>query len=459
MKHVHLIAICGTGMGSLAGLFKQKGFHVSGSDQNTYPPMSTELQALGVQLYQGYHPKNLEIRPDLVIVGNAVSKDNVEIVEMCRLGIPYLSMPQAISQFFMTDKKSIVIGGTHGKTTTTALAAHLLTKLGTDPSFLIGGILQGDEKNYHHGLGPYFVIEGDEYDTAYFDKGSKFLHYQPYYSILTSLEFDHADIFRDLNHLKEAFENFLQVLNPNGFLLTCAHYPMLQNLVKKCPQKKYSYGYQSGDWQIQDLRHSEKGSQFELYFQEHHEGQLHSPLFGGHNAENTLAVYTLLRELGFKHREIQEALLSFGGIKRRQEVLADIDHRVVIDDFAHHPTAVRETLKAVRARYPEHRIVALFEPRSNTSKRAIFQKDYAEAFRDADYTILADVFMPSKVQDEKILDVDQLAQDIGDKAIHISDIDAMLEKAVGFEAPVVYLVMSNGGFGGIHSKLVSALKS
>lgn len=484
MNHIHLIAICGTGMGSLAGLLKEKGFVVSGSDQNVYPPMSTKLLKMGVTLYQGYRAENISsphpVSPvpkiDLVIIGNAVSKDNPEVQEVLRQEIPYLSMPQALSQFFISGKKSMVVAGTHGKTTTTALLAHLLTELKTDPGYLIGGILQGNQKNYSIGNGPYFVVEGDEYDTAFFDKGPKFLHYQPHDTLITSLEFDHADIYRDLDHMSESFEALVQKINPQGYLLACAHYPRLVKILKKAACEVETYGIKVRaqhaapvpkndkiDWTAADLVFKNDSTFFDVFFGSYQEIRLQSPLAGEHNVLNVLASFAMLRKLNFNPDDIQKALFTFAGVKRRQEVKAVISDRVILDDFAHHPTAVAETIAAMKTKYPTHRLWAVFEPRSNTSKRDVFQTDYVHAFQMADEVILADVFNPEKVKDGKVLDVDRLSKDVltmGVSCHHISGVEAIVSYLVTHTKPKsVILIMSNGGFGGIHEKLISSLKS
>lgn len=471
IKHIHMIAICGTGMGSLAGLLKEKGFQISGSDQNIYPPMSTELENLGVHLYQGYNAQNLSGAPDLVIVGNAVSKDNPEVVEMLRLGLPYMSMPQAIGDFFMPGKKSIVVSGTHGKTTTTALLAHVLTKLSADPSFLIGGILQGGEKNYRHGQGEYFIIEGDEYDTAFFDKGSKFLHYHPYYTLITSLEFDHADIFRDLDHLCESFVKLIGITSKEGRLIVCADgYDRLDKLAEEAAQHGRQvdrYGISHGDWKATKIIYASSQTHFEIQNQNNKPGAnflpitISSPLAGKHNVLNTLAVFVICHQLGFVASDISEAISTFPGVKRRQEVRGTVNDVIVIDDFAHHPTAVRETIEAIKERYPHYSVWAIFEPRSNSSKRDIFQKDYENCFDSADRVILADVFMPEKVKDGKILNVDKIIETLSSKnkkAVRLPNADLIVQEIKKTVQPkTVLLVMSNGGFDGIHDKILQSL--
>lgn len=479
-KHIHMIAICGTGMGSLATLLTQAGYRVTGSDQAIYPPMSTHLQGLGIRLFEGYgrryHLKLPHDRggtrddnpPDLVVIGNAVSKNNPEVEEVVQLGIPYLSFPQALQQFFMQGKKSLVVAGTHGKTTTTALLAHCLETLGTDPSYLIGGIPQGDQPNVRRGRGDYFVIEGDEYDTAFFDKGPKFLHYAPFYSILTSMEFDHADIYRDLGHVKESFVRFIDLIPETGGALVCQHYPDLVRLAQKCRGTVQSYGMEGADWTAQAIRFTATHTEFTINHRGKPDGSVTTTLSGGHNVLNVLSVYALLRSLGswtpgarphgFKSDAIARAISSFQGVKRRQEVIYNQGGLIIIDDFAHHPTAVRETIQAIRQRYPECQLWAVFEPRSNTSKRAVFQQEYAQAFAGADQAILARVFQPEKVPDGRVLDVARLATEItaeGTPARVISDTASIVSYLLAqVSAPAVILIMSNGGFDGLHHKLI-----
>ncbi len=463
IKHIHLIAICGTGMGALAGLLREKGYTITGSDQNIYPPMSEELEQRGITLCQGYRPENLTPAPDLVIVGNAVSKNNPEVERLLESKLPYLSMPQALSQFFISGKTSIVVSGTHGKTTTSALISHLLNELGSDPSFFVGGVSLNFQKNFQIGKGNYFVIEGDEYDTAFFDKGPKFLHYQPCYTIITSLEFDHADIYRDLDHLTQSFVKLIDIMPPQGLLLACNLYPRLIDCIKQSRAPVQTYGLDaSAEWSIQNLSYTTEGTTTEIWRKKNKETVLSIPLAGKHNALNALSAYALLRNLGFESARIGEALQNFKGVKRRQELIGMVKGITVIDDFAHHPTAVFETIQAVKNKYRGSSLWALFEPRSNTSKRALFQKEYAEAFKGADQVLIADVFMPEKVTDGTILDVERLSQDIersGTPSRHISGIDSIVNFVVqNITSPAVVLIMSNGGFGGIPQKMLRALK-
>ncbi|MBX7149451.1 UDP-N-acetylmuramate--L-alanine ligase [bacterium] len=475
IQHIHLIAICGTGMGSLAMLLKEKGFTVTGSDQNVYPPMSTTLENAGIKIFTGFKAENLNPKPDLVIVGNAISKTNPEAMEMEKLGLKFMSFPQAMGEFFIKDKKSIVISGTHGKTTTTALMAHLLKELKADPGYLIGGVLHDGQKNVHDGKGDYFVIEGDEYDTAYFDKGPKFLHYRPYYTLITSLEFDHADIYRDLDHLTESFVKLIDKTNPNGFLLLNTHYPKLIELRgrgRASPLPEMStYGINGkGDWDARDIEFHPvlpgdakaiPTTSFKIFYKEKLETTLTIPMVGSHNVQNALACFVLLKKLGYQNDAIQKVFSTFKGVKRRQEVREKIGDILVMDDFAHHPTAVLETIAAVKKAYPQHKLWAIFEPRSNSSKRNVFQEGYGKAFDEADQSIIANVFMPEKVPDGKILDVPQIVAEVcarGKNAINLPDVDAIIAHVVShITSPAVLLIMSNGAFGGIHQKMADRL--
>jgi len=411
IRHIHLIAICGTGMGSLALLLKSQGFKVTGSDQNVYPPMNTELEKNGIGIFQGFSAANLSRSPspqppplkgggvpDLIVVGNAVSKENPEVVAMLDKKIPYLSMPQAISQLFLQNKRSVVVSGTHGKTTTSAIISHLLLEVRADPSFLFGGVTQRGNPGCRLGNGDLFVIEGDEYDTAFFDKGPKFLHYQPFYTIITSLEFDHADIYRDIGHLEGAFEKLVRIVNPAGYLLYCADYSRLHDVIASDQRERSnpvgptgllrrsaprndriieSYGVKEGAiWRAANITQSTNETRFDLLHKNKKVFSFRSPLAGSHNVLNATAAIVLLNHLGYSFDKILSALLTFSGVKRRQEVRGIVNDIVVIDDFAHHPTAVREPIRAISSQYLGRRLIAVFEPRTNTSRRKIFQEEY-----------------------------------------------------------------------------------
>lgn len=475
VKKIHLIAVCGTGMGSLAGLLKQSGYDVSGSDQNVYPPMSDQLKAAGITLLEGYRPDNLTARwsegPDLVIVGNAVSKDNPEVQAMQALKIPYCSMPEALREIFLKGKNPIVVTGTHGKTSTSALASWLLFSAGRDPGFFVGGVLGNFNKSCRIGTGPDFVVEGDEYDTAFFDKGPKFVHYAPARVILGPIEFDHADIYRDLAHVLESFQKLMTVMDPKALLVACADSPSTRQVASSFKGRVLWYGL--GDPEACDLtaRHIElKPGQtaFELIARRKSLGLVSSPMAGRHNVQNLLGVLGVLLDLGLTVSDIQKGLDSFKGIKRRQELRGRVGDVCVIDDFAHHPTAVAETIEAIRGAYPGFRLCAIFEPRSNSSQRNVFQHDYAKALSLADEVIVANLFKPKKVSDDIRLDPAVLVQELKTWAKQngrsveahfipaVPDIVSFLGQTL--RDPTVILVMSNGGFDNIHQKILSMLE-
>ncbi|MFO1462824.1 MAG: UDP-N-acetylmuramate:L-alanyl-gamma-D-glutamyl-meso-diaminopimelate ligase [bacterium] len=468
---IHLIGICGTGMASLAGMLKARGHEVQGSDQNVYPPMSTILQQAGIPIFSPYAAQNLDAKPDLVIVGNAISRGNPEAERVLSEDIPHLSMPQALAKFFLAGKTPLVVAGTHGKTTTASLLAWVLQSAGKDPSFFIGGIPKNFGSNFKLGQGEYFVLEGDEYDTAFFDKGPKFLHYQPKQVLLTSVEFDHADIYEDLEHVKSAFRRLLAIIPSDGGLVANLDFEVVAELAGAFAGNQVTYAMHPryrdrADYFGEILETGEK-TKFCVVTREHGKECCHHEVAweipGAHNVSNALGVVALCMRLGLSWQEIREGLASFQGVKRRQDVLGEVDGILVLDDFAHHPTAVKETIAAVRKKYPQRRLWAIFEPRSNSSKRDVFQRDYPASFAAADQVLVADVFMPEKVKSGKVLDVDQVVAEINRsssvaRARHLSGVEAMID-ALGREARPgdVLLFMSNGGFGGIQQKMVQAL--
>ncbi len=464
-KNVHLIAACGVGMASLAGMLKEIGCRVTGSDANVYPPMSTQLERLGIRLASPYAAGNIPGDADLVIVGNAVSRDNPECVEAARRGLPTLSMPQAVADYFIRGKESVVVAGTHGKTTTTSLMAWALFALGEDPSFLVGGVPTNFPVSYRVGGGRHFVVEGDEYDTAYFDKGPKFLHYLPKVVLLTSIEFDHADIYRDLAHLKESFRKLVAIVPPDGLLVACADYPDVIELAALARCRVVRYGragtVPGGEsWTVRMLGENGEFTRFRMENgSEGHEYALRLP--GAHNAANAAAVAIALRHYGYPPARIAEALAGFSGVRRRQEVVGEYGGVLVVDDFAHHPTAVRETIGAIRSRFPGRPVTAVFEPRSNTSRRKVFQKEFAEALAGADAVVLAGVFGAEKLPPAERMDPRQVVAAIaraGRPASYIEDVDRIVEHLAAAARPGdLVLVMSNGGFGGIQGKLARAL--
>jgi len=452
-------------MASLAGLLRSRGYRVTGSDQNIYPPMSTYLEGLGIRVLPGYRQEeNLTERPDLAVIGNAVSRDNPEVQAILGLEIPYVSFPQALGRFLIGSKRSIVIAGTHGKTTTTALMAWVLTKAGLDPSFFVGGIPINFNDGFRDGAGPWAVLEGDEYDSAFFDKGPKFLHYKPERVILTSLEFDHADIYRDLEHLKDAFSRLVALIPPSGSLLVTNEYEAAKEVAReaRCPVSFYGKGKPT-EWEAKSLRAHESRSWFEAVYKGNSEGVVEIPLIGRHNVNNTLAVYAIARELGMDRQVLREALKTFSGVKRRQEIKGTVGNITIIDDFAHHPTAVRETIEAVRAAYPGHRLWAIFEPRSHTSRRRVFEHEFSATLGCADRVVVAGLYQPDRIPQTERLSpaevVNEINRSSGDsRAVFIEKPnDIPLYVAQEAQSGDVILVMSNGGFDGVQEKIFQAL--
>jgi UDP-N-acetylmuramate: L-alanyl-gamma-D-glutamyl-meso-diaminopimelate ligase len=463
-SHIHLIAICGVGMASLAGLLQSEGYRVTGSDESAYPPMSTYLSSLGIEILSGYRAEHLHERPDLVVVGNAVSRTNPEVQAMLDLGVSYLSFPQALGEFLIGSKRSIVVAGTHGKTTTTALMAWVLARAGWDPSFFVGGIPIDFSGGFQQGAGEWVVLEGDEYDSAFFDKGPKFLHYKPEKVILTSLEFDHADIYRDLEHLKAAFRRLVEMIPPSGMLLVCNEYEAARDVLApaRCPVIFYGSGAPRG-WEAKGIDTRGGRTYFDAVYREVSEGNVEIPLFGRHNVSNALAVYSMARALGMDGDALREALATFSGVKRRQEVIGEIGGITVMDDFAHHPTAVKATIDAVREGYPGRRLWAVFEPRSNTSRRRIFQREFSESLSGADRIVVAGLYRPEKIPEEERLSVAEVVREInrlsGDSRAVLIEQTQEIPPCVAREARAgdVILVMSNGGFDGVQKKILTLL--
>lgn len=467
VRRIHLVGVAGTGMGSFAGMLKAAGYEVSGSDENVYPPMSDMLRTWGIQVLTPYRPENLELaRPDLVIIGNVIRRVNPEATAVRERGLPQMSFPAALGSLFLERLHSVVVAGTHGKTTTCALMAHVLVEAGQDPSFLVGGVTRNYAGNYRIGKGPHFVVEGDEYDTAYFDKGSKFLHYRPRTAILTSVEFDHADIFRDLAHYESTFDKFVRLVPAGGRLAVCAAYPNAVRLAQACAAEVVTYVAREGaeaDYTPRGVHFGPEGARFEVLERGSVLGTARMQLTGLHNVENALGVVAAARGLGLSFADIAKGLASFQGVRRRQEVRGEPGGVLVVDDFAHHPTAVRETIAAIRQRWPERRLWAVFEPRSNTSRRNIHQHEYAQAFAGAARASLKVPERHDKVPTHEELDVPRLVEELrarGIAADHASDVPTLVERAATESAPGdVLLVMSNGSFGGLVDKLLSALQA
>ena len=467
-RHVHFIAIAGTGMGSLAGLLARRGLVVTGSDENVYPPMSTALQTWGIPVTLGFRAENvLAHRPDLVVIGNAVRAGNPEARAAIDAGLRTLSFPDALRELAIGDKHSVVVAGTHGKTTTTTLVAQLLFATGRDPSFLVGGISENFGGSFREGQGPHFVVEGDEYDTAFFDKTPKFLHYAARTAILTSVEFDHADIYRDLEHVKSAFRALVEALPPDGTLLAALDHEGVADVARAARCRVLSYGVGEGaGLRARDLEPGPAGTRFELVREGRPLGRALLAAHGRHNVENAVGALAAVASLGVPLAEAAAALESWRGVKRRQELRGEARGVRVIDDFAHHPTAVRETIAAVAAAHPGRRLVAVFEPRTNTSRRKVFQADYARSFDGAARVLISvvpdtPIYSATGEVTEKFSS-GELARDLearGIAAQAIDGVDLIVEELVESSRPGdVVLVMSNGAFGNIWEKLLARLR-
>ena len=462
IKSIYLIAICGTGMASLAGLLQKSGYQVTGSDANIYPPMSTLLKSSGIDIKPGYQRKNITGNIDQVIIGNAVTKDNPEVLAVQEKGIPYISFPEAINKFYLKNQKSLVITGTHGKTTTTALLSWILHSAKRKPGFMVGGWMKNFDGNHAISEGEFFVSEGDEYDTAFFDKGPKFLHYSPFASILTGIEFDHADIYRDLEHVKDSFQKFVKIIHPSGFLLAAFSDKNVKDVLANAPCQVETYGFSSSaDWVIDGYKFEDGKGHFTLIHQSVKIANFHLPMIGRHNIENATSVAVMSLKLGLTTEEIQKGFQTFKGIKRRQEVVGVKNGVTIIDDFAHHPTAIKLTLEAVKEAFPNQRIWAIFEPRSATCKRKFFEDRLPKSFSPADQVIISDLYAPDKIDPKDRLNpelvVEQIKSD-GGNAYFIPDTEALVEKlAIECRPKDVLLIMSSGGFSGIHQKLFARL--
>jgi len=462
VNHIHLMGVCGTGMGSLAGMLKASGFTVTGSDQHVYPPMSDFLAEQGIAVQSGYCAENLASRPDLVVVGNVITRKNPEAEALASLGLPYVSFPQALSHYFLATKTSLVVAGTHGKTTTSSLLAAMLHDAGLSPSFMIGGLVQAFGSNFHIAEGDHFVVEGDEYDTAFFDKGPKFLHYRPHVAIITSIEFDHADIYADLEAVKHSFRRLVAIMPPDGCLVACVDDPVVREVVAGAPCQVLGYG-ESDDafWRLDDLRVTPAGTDFTAHRDGKSFGSFHSVMPGRHNAMNGLAVIAVLDRLGVGVDAISAGIANFAGVRRRQEVRGIVGGVTVIDDFAHHPTAVRETVSALASAYEGQRLVAVFEPRTNSSRRRVFQDAYVSAFDQAQEVLIKEPEPLANVPPEERFSCRQLAEDLvqrGVDAHYFPDTDAVIAYLVAHARPGdVLAILSNGGFDNIHTRLLSAL--
>jgi UDP-N-acetylmuramate: L-alanyl-gamma-D-glutamyl-meso-diaminopimelate ligase len=470
-KRIHLIGICGTAMASLAGMLKQRGFSVTGSDAAAYPPMSDFLADLGVSVAQPFDARNLEPRPDLVVVGNAISRGNPELEQVLDQRIPFCSLPQLLHEEFLRGKEVLVVAGTHGKTTTTSMLAWIFHTAGMQPSFLIGGIAENFGSSFHLGQGKHFILEGDEYDTAFFDKGPKFLHYFPDAVILTSVEFDHADIYKDLDAVETAFKRLVNLIPRRGRIVAfdgvtadAAESGSLERCLSKsfCPVERYGTGARAG-WRITNLKFEAGRTTWSVLREGKAWADFEFPLAGEYNVWNATAAAALAVGYGISKEEIAPALKTFKSVKRRLEVKAQVNGITIIDDFAHHPTAIAGTLKALRARYAGARLWAILEPRSNTLRRRVLQADLARSLALADEVIVAAVFRSEAVPENELLKLPELASDVqkhGSHARLFADADEIVRTiAPEMRSGDVVAILSNGGFGGIYEKLPARLRA
>ncbi|MCE2391990.1 MAG: hypothetical protein J4G09_10975 [Proteobacteria bacterium] len=450
-------------MGSLACMLAGRGLRVTGSDTGAYPPMSEQLAAAGIEIRLGHSPENLlDPRPDLVVVGNAVRRDNPEARAAIDGGLPYVSFPDAVRQFFLSDRHPVVVTGTHGKTTTTSLIAWILTRAGRDPGALIGGVARNFGGSFRLGGGDCFVIEGDEYDTAFFDKTPKFWHYAAESVVLTSCEFDHADIYSSLEQIQAAFRKLLAGVPPGGRIVAATDAASVRAVLDSAAAPVEGYGFDPAAlWRATELEFGPGGARFRVLRDGVGAARVDLPLHGRHNVSNALAAVAVCAGLGVEPETSAAALAEFAGVKRRQEVRGEAAGVVVIDDFAHHPTAVRETIAALRCAYPEHRLWAIFEPRTNTSRRRYFEAEFAEALAGADEVLLADVYRGEDLPAGERLRPERVAQGVraaGGEASHLGTVEAIVERLVrGHRGRDVALIMSNGAFGGIWQKLLAEL--
>ncbi len=466
--HYHLIGICGTAMASLAGMLQARGHRVTGSDQNVYPPMSTQLAELGIEIMQGYRAENADLSRDVTIVGNTIMRGNPELEEVLNRKMEYRSQAETVREEFIRGRRSLVIAGTHGKTTTTSIATWVCEVGGLDPTFLVGGVVQNFGQSFRVTGSDYFVIEGDEYDSAFFDKKPKFMSYLPEIAIVNNIEFDHADIYKDIEAIKWQFSRLMNLVPGNGRLIAGVDSPVVREVLEFMKGRLYTrletFGFsEDANWRAGDVAFVDDRTKFSVYREGELWGQFTTGLIGDFNVRNCLAVIIAADAWGISQAKMQEAFDTFKSVKRRMEVRGIERGVTVIDDFAHHPTAVDETLKALRQRYASNRLIAVFEPRSRSSRLSVFENQYKQAFSHANRVIIAGVFNPEDAKTYgEILDVPKLVADIdasGIQAMTLPDADAIVATlAPDLHEGDVIAVMSNGGFGGIHEKLLAALR-
>jgi UDP-N-acetylmuramate: L-alanyl-gamma-D-glutamyl-meso-diaminopimelate ligase len=475
-KHIHLIGICGTAMASLAGMLQEREFRVTGSDAASYPPMSTFLESLGISVAQPFSEGNLDPHPDLVVVGNALSRGNVELERVLDERIPFCSMPQILHDEFLVGKEVLVVAGTHGKTTTTSMLAWIFESAGLHPSFLIGGIAENFGRSFGLGEGKHFILEGDEYDTAFFDKGPKFLHYFPDAVILTSVEFDHADIYKDLDAVETAFKRLVNLVPRRGRIVgfdaaRSGGDKTANASIDRCLEKAFSPVERYGPldpanregWRIADLKMGEQQTSWSVVRDGEPWAEFEFSLGGEYNVWNATAAAALASSYGISKEAIAAALKSFRSVKRRLEVKDQVNGITIIDDFAHHPTAIEQTILALRARYPQSRLWVVLEPRSNTLRRNVLQEPLARSLALADQVIIAQIFKSETIPEAERLDLNRVVGEIqkrGKEARIFADADAIVNGiAPELREHDVVAILSNGGFGGIYEKLPQRLRA
>jgi UDP-N-acetylmuramate: L-alanyl-gamma-D-glutamyl-meso-diaminopimelate ligase len=465
MKHIHMIGIGGSAMAPLAGMLRERGYKITGSDAGVYPPASTLLESLGIQYATAFDAKHLTPAPDLVVVGNAISRGNVEVEEMLDDKLPHKSLPEILEEEFLPGKHSIVVSGTHGKTTTTAMLAWIFHVAGKHPNFLVGGVAENFGKSYGLAGGPEFILEGDEYDSAYWDKAAKFLHYQPDDLIITSVEFDHADIYTDFETYQVAFKRLVNLVPRRGRVIVwgdagAGEAPLKVTEKAFCPV--ITYGFEPGnDWIASEVA----GVDDKMRFRVHYKGELYGEFLlaasGRHNVLNALAALIVAQGRGIRAEALQQALATFQSVKRRMDVKGEIGKVLVVDDFAHHPTAIRATIEAARLRWPGRRLWAVLEPRSNSMRRRVFQDALPQALALGDRVILGGVHRSGQLSEEQRLDPETVAgavRELGKDARVLPSADAIADFLAAEAQPGdLLLVMSNGSFDGLCEKLLKRL--
>jgi len=450
-------------MASLAGMLVEQGHEVTGSDENVYPPMSLELARLKIPVTEGYRPENVPEKPAIIVVGNAITRGNPELEHVLNKKLYYTSMAAVVKENFIRGHHSIVVAGTHGKTTTTSLLAWAMECAGAKPSFLIGGVAENFNSSFRMAESPYFVIEGDEYDTAYFDKGPKFMHYLPDTVILNNVEFDHADIYRDIEAVKFAFSRLINLIPGKGHLIAGSDSELVKELSARAFCRVESFGIdEDARWRADNVSFSSSGTSFSVLVAGREFGRYTTPLAGLFNVRNCLAVIAACEMLGFDRSAVADGLAQFKSVKRRLEVRGEVHGVTVIDDFAHHPTAVRETLLAARAKYPGRKLVAIFEPRSYTAQIKLFQQQFENALAEADEAIIARLFHPERYTADTAISPAEMLENLkkrGRQAFFIPSPDEIVAQLVPrLKGDEVLVIMSNGSFGGIHEKILNILR-